>query len=265
MSPPLPADDLIARCRRVYAECETYADEGDDEDTLSSTDPRHARTPLRQDRRTFKTRWRRPGPLFFKVRLGNPGESDAAQLGAVWWSQTGTVTWTTEGPVSDPQAHGAPAVWLHVVMRRTALVVDLLLAAVNKNWSFRPSNRAAEVQQGVPCTPFDVDVTQRGRAEKQLLVWIGTDDALVRRIESDAFVDDSSSEYLNRQVRGIEARMLAEIPASAERDRMIEILRRSSPSRRAPTLGRREVTDFRPRLNVPLDDAEFEFTPPEVR
>jgi hypothetical protein len=24
---PTPADDLIARCRRVYAECETYAEE----------------------------------------------------------------------------------------------------------------------------------------------------------------------------------------------------------------------------------------------
>jgi hypothetical protein len=264
-----PADELIARARRVYAECGSYADEGAQTRRFergAGSEPHTHITELR-----FRTRWTRPSAFLFEYvtpphfRTWDAPES-SWQRYVIWTTPGGPRSWWTiaekrEQPESLSHALGAAT----GVSGGTASHIPSLLRVIERpaHWFPSASGFWGEVlaQDGRQCLRIPMRV---GTDEQRL--WLERSTGLVLRFdEKNEFTSERLRADSFRQAERMRSE-LAQDPANAAK---YESLLRDL-ERRAEENARKQPepftcfssTVYRPRLDPELTEEEFAFVPP---
>jgi hypothetical protein len=257
MTSSIPADDLIARCRRVYAECETYQDDG-----YQSTIQRSPEDGFPfQTRGYFGTRWRRPDRLCFVFQRAPEWPSTQARMRALWTTTTGAWSWQSSEPVVKriPSLEVAIAAAREATDDSSARIPRLLLRQPDcGTLPSQPGDGEPTDLDGVACLKYS---TRLSHGEVRT-VWIDLNDALIRRFDTTLVLStEGAASLLEQQLRDLEGGSHPWMDEAARLE-LVELLKNQRWQTRAV---RNETTIvYRPRFNIPLDDAEFEFTPPTI-
>lgn len=266
-----PADELITRARRVYAECASYSDEG-----THSTLFEHVARPWMAKQLRFVTRWRRPDRFYFEYREVQPelvfpgwrvppASEDAWTRHAVWANAEGAGGWWTldskiESGTLESAISGATG-----VSGGTAYNIPSLLRVIDRppTWFPSPAGFEGEVVQldGRECLCIPMRT-----AERTEQLWLERSSGLVLRFDERVEFStqgqiDSSRGHVERMRKSIE-----DNPASAEQYASLlrSLEERAADAARHPpeAFTTRSSTRCNPRLDPDLREEDFVFVPP---
>jgi hypothetical protein len=261
MTKAIPADDLLARTRRVYAECSTYADEGE-QTTRIDSEGRVAGGRF-TTRRVFRTLWKRPDHFYFEFRDVTVGPQEEWALYAIWATPGSVQSWWTLRPkVETWTTLDMPIAAATGVSGGTAWFVSELLRGIPSGHGV-PTVAAGFWGErleldGSPC--LRIPMIMRPGHEQTL--WISEKTALLLRVdEVETHTVESRRKMAEESIRELTEGEGASSLHEEDRQSVLKGLREML-EREGSDFTSRSVTLYRPALEVEIEESSFAFVPP---
>jgi len=253
MSPPLTADEILAKCAEAYASCRTYQDVGEVR-TAMIRGPR--RWERHTHRRPFRTYFDRPSRFFFEYREMTVGPEDEWAGGFVCSNGDRFTYWSTlrmEGVPAPTDLEHALGAFTGVSGGSASFAATLL--DIGKAHNPLPGSGTAQllaeaVVDGRSC--FRIVGARLSGPQSE--VWIDRATFAVRRAFHRIEINEETRRRNHEQVTLAFEKLAKDDPRRAM---MAKFIDRPAPEH-VQDVTTESVTEFSPLLDAPIDPAVFD-------
>jgi hypothetical protein len=259
---PSPADDLIERTRRVYAECDSYSDEGEQKSLIAhiAGSPPHRHW----SRLVFRTRWKRPNWFYFEYRDVDVGPEEDWSRYVIWSTPAGAHSWWSVQPERDTRTTLQRAIaGATGVSGGTANLIPSLLFETGARLKLPTTSgfwgHIADLE-GASC----LRIPMLWQDNRESALWIDQTSALIRRCDERC---EFTGERMRKQAESTIASLSSSEASEMDAETRAAILKHAQDTLAQKSLREfrtESTTTYKPRLNPSLGPEEFAFEPPRI-